>query len=309
FGKLNNVLWFHFLALLINCFLLVDQVARCVPSLCFMMDDLLVQNSLMSKIENSYSEIRNEEDIKKQSKHLKNLILSGDISKSTALEIASYLKKQNTQYVSIRSSAELEGSYKASFAGMFDTYLNIESDIDSVLDLTKKCWASVFNENTLVYQFRMGVMSLVGIAVIIQEMIPSEISGVVRTVHPLDSSSLVIEMSYGIGDIIVKGLVQPDTYVVERNTLRILEKIISNKNIMSICKGTGLEIIEVHNELAKKQAITDKVIRDVARTCLMVEKVFGYPQNIEVCIFNDKIWLLQSRPVVGGKNEDKNYSI
>jgi len=261
--------------------------------------ECLKQNNLMKKIEQLTFEI-NENNLQEKSGKIKSLILSGKIPRDIIQEIDGNLKRLNVQYVSIRSSAVSEDSLKASFAGLHDTFLNIKINLELVLEKVRKCWASLFNERAVIYRIKKKNPHLEGMAVVVQEMIPAEISGITFTKHPADEKSLLVEASYGLGDIIVNGKIQPDYFVVDRETLEVLEKRIGNKNKISICKGGRIEVVDVKKELAEGQVISDENVNKIARTCLDVEKIFKYFQDIEWCICNSRTYLLQSRPITGG---------
>lgn len=258
----------------------------------------LKYNNLTERIEKLSSEI-DRENFREKCKKIRNLILEGKIPKDLILEIKDNLKKLNSLRISIRSSAANEDSLKASFAGLHDTFLNINSKSDLILDYTKRCWASFFNERAATYRIKKGLPHLGGMAVIIQKMIPAEVSGVTFTVHPTNKNALLIEASYGLGDIIVSGEIEPDDYVVDRETLIIIDKKIGNKSKMSICQNEEIGVIEIKKELAKKQVLSDNKMEEVAQICQKVEKIFNYPQDIEWSISNNKLWLLQSRPITG----------
>ena len=253
-------------------------------------------NNSMGRIENLSSEI-NENNFQEKSKEIKNLILSGKTPEEIASKIEENLNKLNVQYVSIRSSAVSEDSLTASFAGLHDTFLNVKTDLDIVLENVKKCWASLFNERAVIYRLKKKIPHLEGMSVIVQEMIPAEISGITFTVHPTDEKSLLVEASYGIGDMIVGGRVEPDDYVVDRETLEIVEKKIGRKNKMSTVESEEIKVIGIKKELAEKQVLSDDKIKEITKTCLKVKDIFNYPQDIEWCISNDKLWLLQSRAI------------
>ncbi|MEM4500493.1 MAG: PEP/pyruvate-binding domain-containing protein, partial [Candidatus Woesearchaeota archaeon] len=177
--------------------------------------------------------------------------------------------------VSVRSSAVSEDSLRVSFAGMHDTFLNVKAELELVLENVKKCWASLFSERAVIYRMKKGVLRLEGMAVIVQEMIPAEVSGVTFTLHPLNKNALLIESARGLGDLIVSGKIIPDYFVINRKTLSILEKRI-NERIPSL---------------------SDSDVKKIAKICLKVEKIFINPQDIEWCIFDNRIWLLQSRAI------------
>ena len=258
----------------------------------------LEQNNLMKKIEQLAFKI-DENNFQKKSEKIRNLILSGKIPEKMVSEIKKNLYNLNAQYISIRSSAVSEDSLKSSFAGLYDTFLNVKVDLDIVLENVKKCWASLFNERAVIYRIKKKIPHLEGIAVIIQEMIPAEISGITFTVHPTDEKSLLVEASYGIGDIIVSGKVEPDEYVVDRETLEITGKKIGRKNKMSTVDIREIKVIDVETEFAKNQAISDEKIKEIAAACLNIGEILKYPQDIEWCMYNSKIYLLQSRAITG----------
>jgi len=258
----------------------------------------LEDNKLTEKIEKLSSEI-SKSNFQEKSKEIKNLITNGKIPRKIVFEIEAGLKKLNAKSVSVRSSAVSEDSLKASFAGLHDTFLNVKSDLNNVLENIKRCWASLFNERAVIYRIKKGIPHLEGMAVVVQEMIPAEISGVTFTVHPIKARYLLIEASYGIGDLIVGGRVEPDDYVVDRETLEIVERKIGRKDKMNVIKDEEVKIVVVERELAEKQALSDEKIKEIALISLKVEKLFNYPQDIEWCIWNNKLWLLQSRAITG----------
>lgn len=259
----------------------------------------LMFNNLKERIEKLTVEI-DENNFQEKSKELKNLVLSGKIPEKVTSEIKENLNKLDVHHVSIRSSAVSEDSLKASFAGLHDTFLNVKAEPNLVLKNIKKCWASLYNDRAVIYRIKKGIPHLDGMAVIIQEMIPAEVSGIVFTVHPTNKKSLLVEASYGLGDIIVSGKIQPDYFVVDRETLEISRKRIKNKSSMSICSGNKIEIINVKKEYVEKQVISGEDINKIARTCLEIEKNFKYPQDIEWSVYNNKIYILQSRAITGG---------
>ncbi|MDI6602986.1 MAG: PEP/pyruvate-binding domain-containing protein [Patescibacteria group bacterium] len=260
--------------------------------------EYLKRNNLMNKIEKLTSDI-DENNFQEKTKEIKNLILNGKMPEEISSEIRENLNKLNVQYISTRSSAVSEDSLKASFAGLHDTFLNIKAELNLVLENVKKCWASLFNERAVIYRIKKKIPHLEGIAIIVQEMIPVEISGITFTVHPTDEKSLLVEASYGLGDMIASGKVEPDDYTIDREALEIIEKKTGKKDKMSIVEGEKIKVIETKKELAEKQVLPDDKIKELAEICLKVEKIFNYPQDIEWGVSNNKLWLLQSRAITG----------
>jgi pyruvate,water dikinase len=224
------------------------------------------------------------------------LVFRGEIPQEIIAEVQKYLKKLRVQHLSVRSSVVGEDSSGASYAGLFDTFLNVNSDFSQVLETIKKCWVSLFNERAIVYRIAKGTSKFEGMAVIIQEMIPAQVSGVTFTVHPLNGKLLLIEASYGLGDLIVGGRVQPDQYIFDRETLDLIDERVGNKFKMSVLEKMEVKIINTPQKLAKRPVLSNTKAMEIANVCLKVEKTFNYPQDIEWCISNDNLWLLQSRP-------------
>jgi len=260
--------------------------------------EYLNQNNLMGKIEKLTSEI-NENNFQEKGKEIKSIILQGEIPAQIVSEINKNLDKLNAQYSSIRSSAVSEDSLRASFAGLHDTFLGIKTEHLLILEHIKKCWASLFNERAVIYRIKKGIPHLEGMAVIVQEMILADVSGITFTIHPTEQKTLLVETSYGIGDMIVNGKVEPDAYAVNRESLEIAEKKIGRKDKMSTVESERIKVVDIGKELTEKQVLSDPKIKEIAKICLKVEKIFNHFQDIEWCISNNKLWLLQSRAITG----------
>jgi pyruvate,water dikinase len=199
--------------------------------------------------------------------------------------------------VSVRSSAIIEDRNQLSGAGMYSTFLNIK-DKALILKKIKKCFASNFNERVLTYLLKnYNRVFLSGIAVIIQEMIPADISGVTFSVNPLNKKTILTEASYGLNNIIVDGRITPDSFLVDRKTLKVLSKSIKSKNKMCICSESGVQEVDLPIDKIRKQSLTTKWIKKISNMALEIENIFRSPQDIEWSIYNNKIWLLQSRPI------------
>lgn len=260
----------------------------------------LTHNGLAQTVEKLVDEI-DRENFADKSDELRKSVLQGEIPTDIVTEVEDALGKLKVQRVAVRSSAVSEDSSKTSFAGLHDTYLNIKSEPGPVLDHVKKCWASLFTERALAYRLKKGSPRLEGMAVIIQEMIPAEVSGVAFTVHPFNRTALLIEVAYGMGDSIVGGTVEPDSFSIDRESLVVLEKRIGSKAKKSICQDEGVQLVETETELARTQAITDRDVEIVASICLKIEDIWHFPQDIEWCSQNKKVWVLQARPITGGE--------
>ena len=215
----------------------------------------------------------------------------------------------------VRSSATAEDLGDASFAGQHATYYYVDNLY--LLSMIKHCWASLFHPAAVSYRSTQGMdHAAVRMAVIVQEMISSEISGVTFTADPVSCSrdTIVTESSWGMGAAIVDGRVTPDHYVVERSELscgdtacRILERRIADKRFMvpsNLAGGTETRLQPVTHEMRQKETLSTHMIQVVSRWALGAEEHFGSPQDVEWAIVGNKYFLLQSRPITSMGREE-----
>ena len=200
----------------------------------------------------------------------------------------------------IRSSATAEDLPDASFAGQQDTYLNIKSPRE-IMNKIRSCWASLFTDRAITYRIKHGYNHKdVLLSVVVQEMIPGEVSGILFTADPISGSRDIvsIDASYGLGEALVSGLVIPDLYKVRKSTSEIIEKGIGDK-IMGIFPTPHEGTISRENseEQRASQALSDERIWELTEVALKIESHYGAPQDIEWCLYKGKIYILQSRPI------------
>ena len=206
--------------------------------------------------------------------------------------------------VAVRSSASAEDLPEASFAGQQETYLNVKGE-DEVVEKVKSCWASLFTSRAIFYRVQHGIdHQKAAMAVVIQKMVNSRSSGVMFTLHPVtgDTNVIVIESSWGLGEAVVGGKVTPDEIVVDKKTLKILDRKISKKEIMIVYdarKGENVEV-KVPEDMAEKPSISDEEAIILAKYGLQIERHYGNPMDIEWAIDKDlpspnNIFIVQAR--------------
>ncbi len=200
--------------------------------------------------------------------------------------------------VAVRSSATAEDLPGMAFAGQQDTYLNIVGET-AVVDSVKRCWGSLWTARAMAYRARNHIPSDgVALAVVVQRMIASEVSGVLFTANPVTGrrDEIVIDASFGLGEAIVSGQVEPDHYVVDPGTWRIIECRLGAKD-MAILPRQGGGTERITREEAWLQALADAQIIELAKTAQRVADHFGSPQDIEWAWAKQQLYLLQSRPI------------
>lgn len=217
----------------------------------------------------------------------------------------------------VRSSATAEDSKVASWAGELETYLNVTEK--NLVASVMKCWSSLFTPRAIFYAFEKRIYKKsrdrfspplrgrgkgrgilpVSVAVVVQEMVQSEVSGVCFTVHPVtkDYNQMVIEAGFGLGEAVVSGQITPDTYVVHKDDFSIFDINVSEQSLMIVRIGQR----NVHRQLSpafgSKQKLTGKQIVELAKICKGIEKHYGHPQDIEWAWARGRFYITQSRPI------------
>lgn len=202
--------------------------------------------------------------------------------------------------VAVRSSGVEEDGERLSFAGQFETRLNVRG-LKQLHDSVVECWISAFSARSLAYRLGHGIaVRVLGMAVVVQEMVDAQRSGVLFTVNPLSASreQCVVSSVYGLGEGLVSGLVDADTVVLDKATGDVVETVVGDKaEKVEAASESGCHVREVSAELRKTLALQPKDLSDLHELGSRVEEVFGCPQDIEWAIDHDRLWILQSRPV------------
>src|ERR1700722_930482 len=191
--------------------------------------------------------------------------------------------------LAVRSSATAEDLPTASFAGQQDTYLNVVGP-DSVLEHVSRCWASLFTERAVTYRQRNGFdHRKVHMAVVVQRMVFPQVSGVLFTADPVTSNRKVvsIEASFGLGEALVSGLVNPDVYQVRGGEV-VARAVAAKKLAVQAAPGGGTRQLGIEPEVQEQPALTDGQVVRLARLGRQIEAHFGQPQDIEWCLAGDE---------------------
>jgi pyruvate,water dikinase len=202
--------------------------------------------------------------------------------------------------VAVRSSAVSEDGEAASFAGQQETFLNVRGE-DAVLRYVQECWASFFSPRALFYRAQKGALSDTRMAVVVQEMVLAEKSGVLFTVDPIlkQRDRMIIEAVFGLGEGIVSGAVTPDHYVVNRETGELLDEFIAHQEaaVFYDAENGGTRHVELPEDEGSARVLNDDELKRLRATGLQIEAFFGRPQDVEWSIRGNDLLLLQSRPI------------
>lgn len=233
------------------------------------------------------------------SEKINGLILAADMPKDIAQEIQTEFKKLDAQYVAVRSSATAEDGAAAAWAGQLDTFLNTTEG--HLLENVQRCWASLFTPRAIFYRFEKGMHGQgISVAVVVQKMVQSEVSGIAFSVHPVteDHNQLIIEAGFGLGEAIVSGQVTPDSYVVEKEPRRIIDTNISTQT-RGLYRGgkEGNEWKDIPEPKASSQVLSSEQVLELSELILKIEKHYGFPCDIEWAFEKGKFYITQSRPI------------
>ena len=229
------------------------------------------------------------------------LFAEHDPSAEITAEIGEAYGPLDAAAVAVRSSANAEDLPGLSFAGQQETYLNVRG-ADEVIAAVRNCWASLWTPQAISYRHQNGIdQASVAMAVVVQVMVPSEVSGILFTANPAtgERSEIVINASFGLGEAVVSGQVTPDTYIVDKETLRAKDTIIGPKAQQIVADGSqGTRLADVDEDSRGLSSLTDDMLRQLSRTAIDIELLNeGVPQDIEWAVVGEDLHLLQSRPV------------
>jgi len=253
-------------------------------------------STIQSAVENLSAE--DASALEKASTQIRVAFSAGKIPDETEAAIRTAYADFEDKPVAVRSSATAEDLPDLSFAGQQDTYLNVIG-IEQLLVAVINCWSSLWTARAIGYRIRNQISHTdAALAVVVQELIQSEASGVLFTANPLTGlrSECVIDATLGLGEALVSGQVEPDHYVVNVINNQIVSKTLGAKKISTRGKsGGGVEVIEENAEA--RQALLDEDILGLAATGRQIQKEYHFPQDIEWALADGKLYILQSRAI------------
>ena len=220
------------------------------------------------------------------------------ISAEFEREILVAFKSLGSTFVAVRSSATAEDSSSASWAGELETFLNTTET--TLIENVKECWLSLFSARAAAYREEQGMEDVdIAVGVVVQAMIQSDVSGIAFTVHPItkNPNEMIIEAAWGLGELIVGGMVTPDAYVVDKQTNEVLVVDVSEQDEMLIRGDGGNDMVEVPFEQRDAQKLDTDQIQTLAELCTSIERHSKFPCDIEWAMADGELFILQSRPI------------
>lgn len=215
----------------------------------------------------------------------------------------------------VRSTAPAEDSAATSFAGLHESYVNVRG-VPALLDAVRRVWASLWTDRALLYRKELGLDVLSSsMAVVVQELISGEVSGVAFSQNPLDESQAVVEAVWGLNEGLVDGTIEPDRWIVERGAGTLVEhfepvrrhKVASSTQQAPDSGGAasgdgaappgGTQVVELAEDERLTPPLSDRLLRSVVTAAFEAENLFGRPQDVEWTVAQRELWILQSRPI------------
>lgn len=222
--------------------------------------------------------------------------------------LEAYRKLGANARVAVRSSATSEDSADTSFAGMNETFTNVVGDA-ALLDKVLACWMSAWGQRVIAYRALQSVGTEPAMAVVVQRMVDASQAGVMFTQDPsTEEPRMVIEGAFGLGEVVVSGQVEPDTYLVSKPDLKLLDARIGIKSHKLICRDNQNIQVQLSPAESRARVLSDREVEAVAKLGADIERHYGAPQDTEWAFSDGKLYLLQSRPITASKNKPAHDS-
>lgn len=286
-----------------------DGFVVTAPAYFYVLDHNYLRDKIKHQLDNV--DLHDPHELTTAAASIKRLINRANIPKDLAKEILlAYHKLGSDSLVAVRSSATAEDLPGASFAGQQETFLNVKGDAN-VVNTVRSAWASLFEPRAIFYRAEKGFDHFkVGIAVPVQLMVQSEISGIMFTVNPTtnDKEIIVIEAIWGLGEKIVQGAITPDHYQVSKKTWTIHHKELIEQHTQLVKRYEANKEIAVPKNKQQAQKLSDDQIIKLAKLGQQIHQHYFFPQDIEWAYIKGKFFIVQTRPIttLGTVKSDAN---
>jgi len=210
--------------------------------------------------------------------------------------------------VAVRSSAIDEDGGLASFAGQYESYLNLEGDA-AVAAAVLRCWHSSRAERVAEYRQRSGLAAEeLEMAVLVQELVHADSSGVIFSANPVTQNrgEVVINASWGLGESVVGGTVTPDTFTIDKRDMTVTESTISDKRVMTVRVQDGAEEVAVPRFMRSRPSISEGQLVEMAQLAIRLEEEMGWPVDLEIAYCGEDLYLLQCRQITTLSEPDES---
>jgi len=265
-------------------------------------DEFTETHGVAAEIESKLKTVSptNLRDLEAASNLVRQHIESKPLPELLSKEITDAYQRLGGCAVAVRSSASQEDLSTASFAGQYDSFINV-SGVPEVLSRVKSVWSSLWTARAIVYRRLKHLdQGKVSMAVLVQRLVEAETGGILFTKDPFSETSnvMVIEGAWGLGDSVTSGSVDPDRFWVNRKDLKVVKRTTASKSLMRVSDGAaGTVDMSTPESKRDKPCLTDQAVAELARLSLGIESLFGAPQDIEWALSKGSFYIIQSRPL------------
>jgi pyruvate, water dikinase len=260
------------------------------------------ETGITANIDAALHEVNHQDvnSVENASAEIQAMVMSQEMPEDIKEEVMKDFQELGAKFVAVRSSATAEDSSSAAWAGQLDTFLNTTKE--HLLENVKKCWASLFTPRAIFYRFEKDLHKhKISVAVVVQKMIQSEIAGIAFSVHPVtqDYNQMIIEAGYGLGEAVVSGQITPDSYIIEKKEMFLLDVNVAEqeKGLFIKDENGDNEWIDIVAEKKEAQKLSGEQIIELAKVILGIEEHYKFPCDIEWALEGGKFYITQSRPI------------
>ncbi|XP_018493656.2 uncharacterized protein LOC100902341 [Galendromus occidentalis] len=256
------------------------------------------------------------EDLQRVCDETRKAVAAGTLPNEVLAEIRAELGKTFGEHLpttkfAVRSSACGEDSENMSAAGQMETFLGIVG-LEAIASAVAKCWASQFGFVAVQYKRRYGQPIDADMCVVIQQMVPSDVSGVMFTVDPITANPLLLSITanFGLGESVVSASADPDTFTVRRESsgsLAIESIQLGQKNLSTVMKGSGGTEDVIGQDRSREQSLTEDQVLQLAKIGILLEEEYASPRDAEWAFYQGELYMLQARPVTSVDNIDPKF--
>lgn len=268
-------------------------------------DLFLKENDISAKIYEilGTTDVNDPTQLESASKRIQKIIKSSKFPEAVFKDVTKSYKKLSGKFskalVAVRSSATAEDLPGMSFAGQQATFLNIKGEANLQVAI-RECWASLFTPRAIYYRVQNKIKhERVGISVIVQRMVQSEVSGIMFSIDPVTNHKdrIIIDAVWGLGEMIVQGSYIPDHYVVQKETFAILSKEVNEQKMQYVKDGQETKKIPVQYKNVDRIKLTDEQIISLAKISQKLQEHYYFPQDSEWALEKGKLYIVQTRPI------------
>jgi phosphoenolpyruvate synthase/pyruvate phosphate dikinase len=238
--------------------------------------------------------------LREECKAIRARLEQAPIPDGLAAEVEVWLDRAGSDFTySVRSSATLEDTATAAFAGQYETFLNCHG-ADALIQKIKACWLSIWTDRATHYRCRLHLRHMdAAMAVVVQRMVLCDVSGVGFTINPVSGNlnELVLNANYGLGESVVSGDAAVDHWVIDKHNGNTISETISEKTTKIIPAENGIREERASREEANVSCLDDSQLRTIVSLMLKIEKTYQFPQDIEWGFLDRTPYILQSRPI------------